>query len=415
MMAPWSFGPRRRLPWRPRQAEWRLSSPVGTAGDPDDRRGVVRRSHRGAPAGSRRARVGSGRQPPRGRGRRGVRRPPVARGPPPRRAHGLREDRCSSWRSRPSRRSGHAAGERDGTRPSSEGGVGAASGAVLDLPTIGVTDRPLLAPAPSRLPSGGRAQSSSSMARSSRRARGPGSVPERWSDPGWRTDLPAAIDLVRRVDGPTRTPEPLRTARRAARLARAHDEARPSGSPMWTSWFDGRIGSCRPARVHLSPAPGSRALAVSAVQVHERVRQILPIGLLHDIDPVVDGSPRAMTDPRTSRSPPEPASPNRPIAMVRRNARRSPRPAAADPRSRARSPSGHPHKGTRAPLVTQPVEHARGVPGRFVFRDQHRRARLTTERRDPNSGEQHLRTTAEPARHACQERHELFIGLTVRP
>ena len=109
-------------------------------------------------------------------------------------------------------------------------------GAALDLPTIGVTDRPLLATGPE--PSAERWASAeleldgAVVAARVRTRLGARAVVVH---PGWRTDLPAAIDLVRRVDGPTRTPEPLRTARRAARLARAHDEARPSGSPMWTS------------------------------------------------------------------------------------------------------------------------------------------------------------------------------------
>ncbi len=100
-------------------------------------------------------------------------------------------------------------------------------GAVLDVPTVGVTDRPLL-------------------------ARGPEPAPERWATsplvldggivaawlrtqtgirpvvvhPAWRTDLDAALTVVRMTVERARTPEPLRLARRAARLARARDEGR---------------------------------------------------------------------------------------------------------------------------------------------------------------------------------------------
>lgn len=109
-------------------------------------------------------------------------------------------------------------------------------GAVLDLPTVGVTDRPLLATGPE--PSAERWASTELeldgevVAARVRTRLGARAVVVH---PGWRTDLPVAIDLVRRADGRARTPEPLRAARRAARLARAHDEGRPSGSPTWTS------------------------------------------------------------------------------------------------------------------------------------------------------------------------------------
>jgi deoxyribonuclease V len=38
---------------------------------------------------------------------------------------------------------------------------------------------------------------------------------------GWRTDPASAIAVILAVAGPTRTPEPIRQARRAAREARA--------------------------------------------------------------------------------------------------------------------------------------------------------------------------------------------------
>ncbi|MGZ4132919.1 MAG: endonuclease V [Actinomycetota bacterium] len=100
-------------------------------------------------------------------------------------------------------------------------------GAVLGLPTVGVTVRPLL-------------------------AAGPEPVPERWATsplvldgvivaawlrtqtgvrpvvvhPAWRTDLDTALAVARTSVERARTPEPMRLARRAARLARARDEGR---------------------------------------------------------------------------------------------------------------------------------------------------------------------------------------------
>jgi deoxyribonuclease V len=94
-------------------------------------------------------------------------------------------------------------------------------GARLDVPTIGVTARPLLA-----------------------RGEPPGDEPAAWSPlridgdvvacwlrpragvrpiavhPGWRTDLETAVAVVTAATRDARTPEPLRLARRAAREAR---------------------------------------------------------------------------------------------------------------------------------------------------------------------------------------------------
>jgi deoxyribonuclease V len=100
-------------------------------------------------------------------------------------------------------------------------------GAVLGLPTVGVTDRPLLASGPepgrerwstSPLVLDGRIVAAWLRTRSGIR---PLSV-----HPGWRTDLDTAIAIVRANVVRARTPEPLRLARRAARLARARDEGR---------------------------------------------------------------------------------------------------------------------------------------------------------------------------------------------
>ncbi|MGH3507792.1 MAG: endonuclease V, partial [Nocardioidaceae bacterium] len=41
--------------------------------------------------------------------------------------------------------------------------------------------------------------------------------------PGWRIDLPTAIEMVLAESPRWRTPEPLRRARHAARLARVRD------------------------------------------------------------------------------------------------------------------------------------------------------------------------------------------------
>jgi deoxyribonuclease V len=104
-------------------------------------------------------------------------------------------------------------------------------GAVLDLPTVGVTHRPLLAegdwPAPQRgatspLRLGTRVVGCWLRTRPSAR---PLAV-----HPGWRTDLDTAVAVVLDAAPRTRTPEPLRVARRVAREARAGVfQARDSG------------------------------------------------------------------------------------------------------------------------------------------------------------------------------------------
>jgi deoxyribonuclease V len=95
-------------------------------------------------------------------------------------------------------------------------------GAVLDMPTIGVTHRPLAAdgewPARSR---GARsplllAGEDVALWLRTRTGTRPLAV-----HPGWRTDAETAAELVLAVTGRRRTPEPLRLARRAARSARA--------------------------------------------------------------------------------------------------------------------------------------------------------------------------------------------------
>ena len=99
-------------------------------------------------------------------------------------------------------------------------------GAVLDLPTLGVTHRPLLAAGPwpaerrgatSPLRVGCRTVGCWLRTRTGVR---PLAV-----HPGWRTDLEAAVAMVLEATRRARTPEPLRAARRLAREARARGEA----------------------------------------------------------------------------------------------------------------------------------------------------------------------------------------------
>jgi deoxyribonuclease V len=95
-------------------------------------------------------------------------------------------------------------------------------GAVLELPTVGVTHRPLLAEggwpetrrgATSPLRLGARQVGCWLTSRPSTR---PLAI-----HPGWRTDLDSALAVVLGATSRTRTPEPLRVARRVAREARA--------------------------------------------------------------------------------------------------------------------------------------------------------------------------------------------------
>lgn len=95
-------------------------------------------------------------------------------------------------------------------------------GAVLSLPTVGVTHRPLMAEG--GLPGAARGATS--------RLAIDGDVVAMWLrtrvgvrpvvvHPAWRTDVDAAVEVVQRSLERARTPEPLRLARRLARLARA--------------------------------------------------------------------------------------------------------------------------------------------------------------------------------------------------
>lgn len=100
-------------------------------------------------------------------------------------------------------------------------------GSVLEIPTIGVTHRPLIARGP--------------WPDDRRGAVGPltmdGEVVAAWVrtrantrplvvHPGWRVDLDTAVDLAMAATERRRTPEPLRRARHSARIRRAASERR---------------------------------------------------------------------------------------------------------------------------------------------------------------------------------------------
>jgi deoxyribonuclease V len=84
-------------------------------------------------------------------------------------------------------------------------------GAALGVPSVGVTDRPLL----------GLTRGGEEVAREVRTRAGARPVVVH---PGWRTDLDCAVSVVLGSTRRARTPEPLRRARRAARRARAEAE-----------------------------------------------------------------------------------------------------------------------------------------------------------------------------------------------
>ncbi len=99
-------------------------------------------------------------------------------------------------------------------------------GAVLDLPSVGVTDRPLLAsgadPGPNR---GARSPLLLDEAEVALLVRTRAGARPLVVHPGWRTDLDTAASVVLAAIRRARTPEPLRRARREARMARAAEEA----------------------------------------------------------------------------------------------------------------------------------------------------------------------------------------------
>jgi deoxyribonuclease V len=103
-------------------------------------------------------------------------------------------------------------------------------GVVLDLPSIGVTDRPLLGEG--REPGARRGATSSVSLRGvevARMLRTRAAARPVVVHPGWRTDLDTALAVVRASTRRARTPEPLRHARQLARYARAAAGATPRG------------------------------------------------------------------------------------------------------------------------------------------------------------------------------------------
>ncbi len=98
-------------------------------------------------------------------------------------------------------------------------------GAVLQLPSIGVTDRPLMAagtePGPERGATSPILLQGAEVARFLRTRVGARPLVVH---AGWRTDLDTAISVVLAAIRRARTPEPLRRARREARRARAAEE-----------------------------------------------------------------------------------------------------------------------------------------------------------------------------------------------
>jgi deoxyribonuclease V len=103
-------------------------------------------------------------------------------------------------------------------------------GAVLDVPSVGVTHRPLLAEGD---PPGGRRGDSSPLTVDGSTV---GAYLRVQSDAlplavsaGWRTDVATAVEVVLDATGDVRTPRPLREARERARIARAIAEGRAPG------------------------------------------------------------------------------------------------------------------------------------------------------------------------------------------
>lgn len=100
-------------------------------------------------------------------------------------------------------------------------------GAVLDVPTVGVTDRPLVAVTDEE---GRLVLDGCEVGRAVLTRRGARPV---FAHAAWRTDAETALEVVRAASVRARTPEPLRRARFLARAQRARDEGRlPPGWSM---------------------------------------------------------------------------------------------------------------------------------------------------------------------------------------
>ncbi len=110
------------------------------------------------------------------------------------------------------------------------GGLALHLGAVLDLPTVGVTHRPLVAegewPADERGATAPLRLDGEVVGCWLRTRRGTRPLAVH---PGWRTDLATAAGLVEAATRRQRTPDALRAAREAARVARARAGDRPVG------------------------------------------------------------------------------------------------------------------------------------------------------------------------------------------
>jgi deoxyribonuclease V len=95
-------------------------------------------------------------------------------------------------------------------------------GAMLDLPTVGVTHRPLMAagdwPAAEKGQTAPLLLDGEEVGAWLRRRAGARPLAVH---PAWRTSIDTAVAIVRDAAGTHRTPEPLRRARQLARLARA--------------------------------------------------------------------------------------------------------------------------------------------------------------------------------------------------
>jgi deoxyribonuclease V len=98
-------------------------------------------------------------------------------------------------------------------------------GAVLDLPSVGLTDRSLLAvgaePGPEHGATSPLLLEGAEVARLLRTRAGARPLVVH---PGWRTDLDTAVSVVLAATRRARTPEPLRRARQQARSRRAAEE-----------------------------------------------------------------------------------------------------------------------------------------------------------------------------------------------
>ncbi|HEX2073659.1 MAG TPA: endonuclease V [Geodermatophilus sp.] len=105
-------------------------------------------------------------------------------------------------------------------------------GAVLDVPTVGVTDRPLVARG--AMPGPGRGDSSPLLLDGAEVARWVRTVPgvrPLVASGAWRTSAAVAADVVLAAPAGVRTPRPLREARRLARAARSGAAASPPAGP----------------------------------------------------------------------------------------------------------------------------------------------------------------------------------------